>query len=349
MASRRSKVIRTQAPRRKSGLNIGRLLALIGLAIVALLVVGGVAYGAYAWITRPAAITITVEPKDARIIIAGTSAGKARTWEATGSLTINPATAGAGYLVTVRRTGYAAVKPFSLKPEAGQQIDKTVKLQVLPVALELSVRPETATWTLTPVGSEGEALSGTGSASKKLTPGTYAIAVTAAGSAPLKKELVLEPGKAATFTAWLDPSGQLVHKLAVFETVPAPKGVAISPDNKEVWVTALVTQPSIGIYDPLTGTKLGGIDLGKDGGVEVIFNKSGTRAYVSQMQSAAVFEIDTKTRKVLRTLKTNSSWTKVIELSPDEKTLYAANWVGNDVSVFDLATGKLLHLSLIHI
>jgi YVTN family beta-propeller protein len=342
MASNRSRVIRSQAPRRKGGLHVGRLLALIALAVVAVLLVGGVAWGAYAWITRPAAITVTAEPKDARIVIAGTSAGKARTWEGTGTLTISPATAGGNYLVTVSGTGYAPVKPFAVKPAAGEQIDKTVKLTVLPVALELSVRPETAAWTITPVDGGGSAVSGTGSTTKKVTPGKYAIAVTAPGSTAYKKELTIEPGKSVTFTAWLDPSGQMVHKIMVFDTVPAPKGVAITPDNKEVWVTALVTQPSIGIYDPYTGKQLGGMDLGKNGGVEVIFNKSGTKAYVSQMQSASVFEIDVKARKVLRQLMTKSVWTKVIELSPDEKTLYAANWVGNDVSIIDLKTGKLV-------
>lgn len=32
---------------------------------------------------------------------------------------------------------------------------------------------------------------------------------------------------------------------------------------------------------------------------------------------------------------------KVIVLSPDEKTLFAANWPGDDVSIIDLATGKV--------
>ena len=44
---------------------------------------------------------------------------------------------------------------------------------------------------------------------------------------------------------------------------------------------------------------------------------------------------------MLRELDTESAWTKVVALSPDEKTLYAANWSGDDVSEIDLATGKL--------
>jgi YVTN family beta-propeller protein len=48
-----------------------------------------------------------------------------------------------------------------------------------------------------------------------------------------------------------------------------------------------------------------------------------------------------KTRTLLRTIDTGSKMTKVVALSPDEKTCYTANWAGNDVSVIDLETGKV--------
>jgi YVTN family beta-propeller protein len=60
------------------------------------------------------------------------------------------------------------------------------------------------------------------------------------------------------------------------------------------------------------------------------------------METAKVFEIDVAKRKVLRKFKTESAWTKVVALSPDEKTLYAANWSGNDVSIISLKSGKLV-------
>jgi len=137
-------------------------------------------------------------------------------------------------------------------------------------------------------------------------------------------------------------SGRLCRKVKRFRTVPAPKGLAITPDNKEVWVTALVTQPSIGIYDPRTGKQRGSVDLGKAGAVEVIFNKAGTKAYASQMQSHRVYEIDAKKRKVLRKFNTRGAWTKVILISPDETKLYAANWSADNVSEIDLKSGKLV-------
>ena len=148
---------------------------------------------------------------------------------------------------------------------------------------------------------------------------------------------------ASTEPSWTaGKDGQLVKRVSLFKSVPAPKGLAITPDNKEVWVTALVTKPSIGIYDPLTGKTIGKVELGKNGAVEVIFNRDGTKAYASQMQTHMVYEIDVATRRVLRKFDVKSPWTKVVLLSPDESKLYAANWTGDDVSEVDLKTGKLL-------
>lgn len=141
-------------------------------------------------------------------------------------------------------------------------------------------------------------------------------------------------------TIWLDRPGQLLHKITEFETAGAPKQVAFTPDNTELWVT-LLNGRSVQVFDPLTGEELMMIEFPKHGSVEVIFNREGTLAYVSQMETASVFEIDVSTHEVLRNFKTGGSWTKVLALSPDEKTLWASNWVSNDVSEIDLVTGEL--------
>jgi YVTN family beta-propeller protein len=83
------------------------------------------------------------------------------------------------------------------------------------------------------------------------------------------------------------------------------------------------------------------INLENGGGVEVIFSFDGTKAYVSQMETAKVFEIDVKTKEVLRSFNTKGTWTKVLELSKNGKFLYASNWCSNDVSEINLQTGKV--------
>jgi DNA-binding beta-propeller fold protein YncE len=95
------------------------------------------------------------------------------------------------------------------------------------------------------------------------------------------------------------------------------------------------------VFDPHTGQRLAAVDLPEAGSVEVIFNAAGTKAYISQMETASVYEVDVASRSVLRRLDTEGVWTKVIVLSPDELTLWAANWVSNDVSEIDLTTGEV--------
>ena len=139
-----------------------------------------------------------------------------------------------------------------------------------------------------------------------------------------------------------NPEGQLVSHLLDIQSGPSPKGAIFTMDGKELWVTLLLnTSTGIRIFDPLTGKKLASINLDDGGGVEIIFSNDNTKAYVSQMETARIFEIDTNTKKILRIFNTNSTWTKIIELSQDGNTLYASNWVGDNVSEIDLKTGKL--------
>src|SRR3989304_5307734 len=128
----------------------------------------------------------------------------------------------------------------------------------------------------------------------------------------------------------------------IIECGPAPKCVTITPDKKELWVTLLAGPPSVRIFDLDSGEELNNIELGKNGAVEVIFNREGTLAYVSQMETARVYEIDVESKEVLRNFKTNSSWSKIVELGVDEQKLYVSNWSGNNISEIDLVSGNLI-------
>jgi YVTN family beta-propeller protein len=146
---------------------------------------------------------------------------------------------------------------------------------------------------------------------------------------------------ASVVSSWPIPTtGQLHRKVGETRTGPSPKQVAFSPDGTELWVP-LLGAVGVDVYRVPSLERIARIPLGTKGGVEVIFNRSGTRAYVSQMHTATVYEIDRVAKRVLRVLPTKGVWTKVLELSPDEKTLYAANWVSNDISVIDLTTATV--------
>jgi YVTN family beta-propeller protein len=170
------------------------------------------------------------------------------------------------------------------------------------------------------------------------------VTASAEGYQDYRGEIVLDgaPGAITEATIWLDRPGQLVHKLFEVEVGGAPKGVAFTPDESEVWTT-LLNDGGIDVIDVATGQVTSSIDLDQ-GAVEVIFNRAGDTAYVSQMQTNSVFEIDVATRTVERQLNTKGAWTKVIALSPDETTMYASNWVDDNVSEIDLATGEVTRL-----
>ena len=165
-----------------------------------------------------------------------------------------------------------------------------------------------------------------------------------AGPAPTSVAPTVTPVSTATpvvVPPWPVPvNGQLHRKLGETRTGPSPKQVAFTPDGTELWVP-LLGAVGIDVYRVPTLERIARIPLGTKGGVEVIFNRSGTRAYVSQMHTATVYEIDRVAKRVLRILPTKGTWTKVLHLSPDELTLYAANWVSNDISVIDLATATV--------
>jgi DNA-binding beta-propeller fold protein YncE len=140
---------------------------------------------------------------------------------------------------------------------------------------------------------------------------------------------------------FLDPSDQAVDRLVAFVTGSAPKQVAFTPDGSELWVT-LLAGSGLEIHSPTTGELLAEIDLPEAGSVEIIFDHAGETAWVSQMETARVYEIDVASRQIRRTLETGGSWTKVMALSVDETRLWASNWVSNDISEFDLATGEMV-------
>ncbi len=160
-----------------------------------------------------------------------------------------------------------------------------------------------------------------------------------AGCNPLSRTLFLDENTALDL--WLDPVGQLVRCIGRIPTAGAPKAIALTPDGKEAWATILNGPPSVEVFDPRSGRRIGSVDLGKHGAVEIVFSRDGRKAYATQMETAKLFEIDVRTRKVVREMPTESAWSKVVALSPDGKTAYVANWSGNDVSEIDLASGKV--------
>lgn len=312
-----------------TGYSYGRRPRGNGLSItIALLVfAAAVAGGWWVW-TRPVDARVVVTPADAVVCSCDATA--------TGSLALSDIKAGT-YAVTAKRAGFESVKTsLTVKRFGANRLE--LALKPLPQGLQVNVTPDDAACRLLDA-SGAEAAIGTGSVAATLPAGAYTLEVSSAGKNPYSREIYLDHTMALNVR--LDPQGQLVHSLGIVECAGAPKGVIFTPDGREAWTSILNGPPSIEIFDTETMALTGEIDMGEYGAVEIAFSPDGTRAYASQMETAKVFEIDVKSRKVLRELPTESAWTKVVALSPDGKTLYAANWSGDDVSEIDLASGQV--------
>jgi len=136
-------------------------------------------------------------------------------------------------------------------------------------------------------------------------------------------------------------SYQLVEHLYNLYSFPSPKAVKFRPDGKEVWVTLLLNENrGVSVFDPYSGQKIKDIYLDGGGGVEIEFGEDGQKAYVSQMETGRIFEIDAFSKQIVRTFDTQSNWTKVVYVLEDK--LYASNWCGDNVTEIDLETGEVL-------
>lgn len=322
--SRRSHSLRGGRGRRRP-ISPGARSLLIILAIVVLV---GLALAAFL-LTRPASAIITSSPDDAMILFDGSVAG-------TGTLSVEEQEPGS-YRVNVHRTGFEPIE-VNAELKRGRRTELRYVLKALPQEVSVVTHPAGAKVKVET--ADVKAFTGAGPFSAEVPSGAITITVKLDGYNTLTREYFLDSPLALEY--YLDPEGQVLRGIGMISTAGAPKGVSITHDGREAWTSILNGPPSIQIFDPRTGATLGEVDLGEYGAVEVIFNRAGTLAYTSQMETAKCFEIDVATRRVLREFETGSSWTKWVELSPDEKMLYASNWSGDDVSVIDLATGKLV-------
>ena len=295
---------------------------LLGILVVAGLIAGGVLF-----YQRPVEATFAATPTDCTV--------SACDLEGSGELSVADLEPGS-YDVTVERVGF---KPLSTQVDVTRFGTNEFAFDLEPrnCSVSLLAHPDDAICRIT--AQNGDVLSGEGSVDGRLPAGSVTIEVTCPGRNTYTRDFFLD--SSVDLEVWLDPEGQLVSCQGILQSAGAPKSVQITPDGRELWATVLDGPPSIEIWDMGTMGLLDTIDLGANGAVEIIFSSDGATAYASQMETAQVFEIDTATRAVKRTFDTESSWTKVVELSPDEKTLYAANWSGDDVSVIDLESGTL--------
>jgi DNA-binding beta-propeller fold protein YncE len=217
-----------------------------------------------------------------------------------------------------------------------QASGRRLTAEPIPHRLKLTTHPPRVTLR---IKSEGEVIEKDKTPFRGMIPGgDVTLVLVRSGYNRLTERVELARDR--SLELWLDPKGLLHHQIGAFSTGGAPKQVAFTPDGEQIWVTLLGGE-GVQVFDSTRGRLLDTIDLGRFGGVEVIFSSDGSTAYVSQMETASVIEIDVRTHEILRRLRTESAWSKVMALSPDENTLYVANWSGDNVTEIGLRRGKV--------
>jgi YVTN family beta-propeller protein len=124
---------------------------------------------------------------------------------------------------------------------------------------------------------------------------------------------------------------------AVVATKPAgtsPESVVISPDGKNVYITAAgcAVQPCasfVEVIDTTTNAITATIPLGNSTSVQlsgIAIRPDGSRVYVACGSSNQVWAIDSSTNSIVATIHTTNSDSADLSISPDGSHIYTVGW-----------------------
>jgi YVTN family beta-propeller protein len=132
--------------------------------------------------------------------------------------------------------------------------------------------------------------------------------------------------------------GGLIDRIAP-PRYASPRKPVIAPDGSTLYVVA-EESGSLMVVD-LAGKRVKGIVELQDRPHDVVLDRAGGKAFVSNSWSDTVSVVDLSTLQVIRSLPTGNI-PSGLALDPAEERLYVANWQSHSISVLDLATGAEL-------
>jgi YVTN family beta-propeller protein len=187
----------------------------------------------------------------------------------------------------------------------------------------------------------------------KLSPAGRTLALGAMSDLPLNLQIsksgdlmaVTNNGQSTQSVQLIDPRNEKV--LDEKELKKSWYGIAFSPDERHLYVS--------GGYDnwvldfPIQDNRLGTPDTIRLGApypkertcpTGMVADKSGKRLFVVTKGDSALFEIDTRTRTIIKRVALPGMGYSCL-LSPDEKKLYISLWTSAVVAVYDIAGGRM--------
>jgi len=136
-------------------------------------------------------------------------------------------------------------------------------------------------------------------------------------------------------------------ELARIETTPRPRAIAFTPDGSAGFIST-ETGGAVVAFDPATHKVTSTIKFPKDPSAPVLprpmglaVTPDGAHVFVSLGRFKAISEISVADRTITRTIADVGARPWGIGLGADGKTLYSANGPSGDVSVVNVASGKV--------
>jgi YVTN family beta-propeller protein len=132
-----------------------------------------------------------------------------------------------------------------------------------------------------------------------------------------------------------------LQKKAISRTFPLPlsypQSVFLNPDGTLAWVTYPFVN-FVEIIDVMTGNVNSSIQVPEP--IDVIFNATGTTAYISSRLPGSVFVVDTKTYSTIANIPTAAGSSDLL-LPPDGGILTVGNFDGASITAIDPTTLKV--------
>ncbi len=122
--------------------------------------------------------------------------------------------------------------------------------------------------------------------------------------------------------------------IATIPTISYAQGLTLTPDGSQLWVTSPLAA-SVDIFDTLTNTRVTGLNISET--IDVAFNSTGTRAYVTTSSTipGSVVAVDTATYQIIKSY-TVGLGPSDIAMAYGDQFLVVNNNSDGSVSVVDL-------------
>jgi YVTN family beta-propeller protein len=177
----------------------------------------------------------------------------------------------------------------------------------------------------------------------RLPAGTHRFLIS--GKGYITREVLVDVPAVKVLEAKLERTRTSLVRIGDFATGIQPKSVEFTPDGRFI-ICALLEGNGADVLDAATLRKVTALSppekyAVKRGFVEIAFAPARGEVWISQMTTGLLHVFRLSDWEYTGSVPTRGAWTKVILISPDENTVYASNWISEDISVIDARTRKV--------